>query len=182
MLGLCCHLLDSFIHNIQSCTLRQDGRGLGQCTSCSTVWGSRVSSSARESVFLGNFAGDHTPQWAITRFMGTLLEQASDLLPPCFYSLQVLRYFDYVFTGVFTFEMVIKVSAERARDPRDSTLKNATLRRWLPQGIRNVWCVRAAARTGRSERGAWGKPGQGDESREVTGIDPAGPCGPRGEL
>lgn len=24
-------------------------------------------------------------------------------------SLQVLRYFDYVFTGVFTFEMVIKV-------------------------------------------------------------------------
>lgn len=27
-----------------------------------------------------------------------------------FPSLQVLRYFDYVFTGVFTFEMVIKVS------------------------------------------------------------------------
>lgn len=24
--------------------------------------------------------------------------------------LQVLRYFDYVFTGVFTFEMIIKVS------------------------------------------------------------------------
>lgn len=28
--------------------------------------------------------------------------------------LQVLRYFDYVFTGVFTFEMVIKVRASRA--------------------------------------------------------------------
>lgn len=27
--------------------------------------------------------------------------------------LQVLRYFDYVFTGVFTFEMVIKVKAFR---------------------------------------------------------------------
>lgn len=27
-------------------------------------------------------------------------------------SLQVLRYFDYVFTGVFTFEMVIKVSGQ----------------------------------------------------------------------
>lgn len=27
--------------------------------------------------------------------------------------LQVLRYFDYVFTGVFTFEMVIKVRATR---------------------------------------------------------------------
>lgn len=27
--------------------------------------------------------------------------------------LQVLRYFDYVFTGVFTFEMVIKVKASR---------------------------------------------------------------------
>lgn len=26
---------------------------------------------------------------------------------------QVLRYFDYVFTGVFTFEMVIKVNASR---------------------------------------------------------------------
>lgn len=25
-------------------------------------------------------------------------------------TLQVLRYFDYVFTGVFTFEMIIKVS------------------------------------------------------------------------
>lgn len=29
-------------------------------------------------------------------------------------SLQVLRYFDYVFTGVFTFEMVIKVRAPQA--------------------------------------------------------------------
>ena len=28
----------------------------------------------------------------------------------CSVSLQVLRYFDYVFTGVFTFEMIIKVS------------------------------------------------------------------------
>lgn len=27
--------------------------------------------------------------------------------------LQVLRYFDYVFTGVFTFEMVIKVTSSR---------------------------------------------------------------------
>lgn len=27
--------------------------------------------------------------------------------------LQVLRYFDYVFTGVFTFEMVIKVKISR---------------------------------------------------------------------
>lgn len=26
---------------------------------------------------------------------------------------QVLRYFDYVFTGVFTFEMVIKVKVSR---------------------------------------------------------------------
>lgn len=29
--------------------------------------------------------------------------------------LQVLRYFDYVFTGVFTFEMVIKVKASREK-------------------------------------------------------------------
>lgn len=29
--------------------------------------------------------------------------------------LQVLRYFDYVFTGVFTFEMVIKVKAFREK-------------------------------------------------------------------
>lgn len=29
--------------------------------------------------------------------------------PGLFLSVQVLRYFDYVFTGVFTFEMVIKV-------------------------------------------------------------------------
>lgn len=27
----------------------------------------------------------------------------------CLQNLQVLRYFDYVFTGVFTFEMIIKV-------------------------------------------------------------------------
>lgn len=32
----------------------------------------------------------------------------------CTLSLQVLRYFDYVFTGVFTFEMVIKVRAPQA--------------------------------------------------------------------
>lgn len=32
------------------------------------------------------------------------LQQSTHVL-----SLQVLRYFDYVFTGVFTFEMVIKV-------------------------------------------------------------------------
>ena len=50
----------------------------------------------------------------MTRFMGATPEQANDLLPPCFSPLQVLRYFDYVFTGVFTFEMVIKV---RARAP-----------------------------------------------------------------
>ena len=30
--------------------------------------------------------------------------------PSVSHSLQVLRYFDYVFTGVFTFEMIIKVS------------------------------------------------------------------------
>lgn len=72
-------------------------------------------------MFLGDFSGDDTPQWAITWFLGTLLEQASDLLSPCFYPLQVLRYFDYVFTGVFTFEMVIKVSAERARGLRESS-------------------------------------------------------------
>lgn len=29
---------------------------------------------------------------------------------PAWFCLQVLRYFDYVFTGVFTFEMIIKVS------------------------------------------------------------------------
>lgn len=28
--------------------------------------------------------------------------------------LQVLRYFDYVFTGVFTFEMIIKVSGMKS--------------------------------------------------------------------
>lgn len=54
----------------------------------------------------------------MARFTGALLEQASDPLPPCFYPLQVLRYFDYVFTGVFTLEMVIKVSA---RAPQDLT-------------------------------------------------------------
>lgn len=36
-------------------------------------------------------------------FSGKLLQSTHAL------SLQVLRYFDYVFTGVFTFEMVIKV-------------------------------------------------------------------------
>lgn len=41
---------------------------------------------------------------------GVLLEQASEPVP-LFCPLKVLRYFDYVFTGVFTFEMVIKVSA-----------------------------------------------------------------------
>lgn len=54
------------------------------------------------------------PGAGMTRFMGATPEQANDLLPPCFSPLQVLRYFDYVFTGVFTFEMVIKV---RARAP-----------------------------------------------------------------
>lgn len=125
---------------------------LVQCTSYPTVCGSCVSSSSWGIVFLGDFAGDHTPQWAITRFRGTLLEQASDLLPPCFYPLQVLRYFDYVFTGVFTFEMVIKVSAERARDLRGSSASRMPpWHRWLAQGIRNAWCVGTAARTGRSE-------------------------------
>lgn len=151
MLGLCCHLLDSFIHNIQIVLSDRMGGALGQCTSCPTVCGSRVS-SAWESVFLGDFAGDHTPQWAITRFMRTLLEQASDLLPPCFYPLQVLRYFDYVFTGVFTFEMVIKVSAERARDPRESSpSRMPPWHKCLARGIRNAWCVGAAASTGRSK-------------------------------
>lgn len=37
-----------------------------------------------------------------------------NLLPCPVCVLQVLRYFDYVFTGVFTFEMVIKVRASRA--------------------------------------------------------------------
>lgn len=32
------------------------------------------------------------------------------LFPSTTCVLQVLRYFDYVFTGVFTFEMVIKVN------------------------------------------------------------------------
>lgn len=68
-----------------------------------------------ETLLSGDFAGRRTPQWAIARFTGVLLEQANDPLPPCFY-LQVLRYFDYVFTGVFTFEMVIKVSASTPRD------------------------------------------------------------------
>lgn len=33
-------------------------------------------------------------------------------------SLQVLRYFDYVFTGVFTFEMLIKVRQESTTSSR----------------------------------------------------------------
>jgi len=37
------------------------------------------------------------------------------LLPFAVRVLQVLRYFDYVFTGVFTFEMVIKVKASREK-------------------------------------------------------------------
>lgn len=32
--------------------------------------------------------------------------------------LQVLRYFDYVFTGVFTFEMIIKVSGNTRRQSK----------------------------------------------------------------
>lgn len=36
-----------------------------------------------------------------------------NLLPCTVCVFQVLRYFDYVFTGVFTFEMVIKVRASR---------------------------------------------------------------------
>lgn len=64
--------------------------------------------------------------------MEAVLEQASDPRPPCFYPLQVLRYFDYVFTGVFTFEMVIKVSVKKARDPRDSAPSRMPLwHRWV---------------------------------------------------
>lgn len=59
--------------------------------------------------------------------------------PACFYPLQVLRYFDYVFTGVFTFEMVIKVSA---RAPQDSALSRMPpwCKRLTPE-IGNAWCV-----------------------------------------
>lgn len=46
---------------------------------------------------------------------------------PCFYPLQVLRYFDYVFTGVFTFEMVIKVSAKGFCSLKNSPLAQAGL-------------------------------------------------------
>lgn len=79
------------------------------------------------------------PQWAIARFTGALVEQASDPLPPCFYPLQVLRYFDYVFTGVFTFEMVIKVNARAPWDSAPSRM--APWCRRLAPGIRNAWCV-----------------------------------------
>lgn len=105
-----------------------------------------------ESLFLGDFAGGHTLQWAFTRFLGTLLEQASDLLPLCFDPLQVLRYFDYVFTGVFTFEMVIKVSAERAKiQGKLHSQECHPGAGGFPGGIRNAWCIGAAVRTGRSE-------------------------------
>lgn len=73
-----------------------------------------------ETLLFGDFAGGRTPQRAIARFTGVLLEQANDPLLPRFYPLQVLRYFDYVFTGVFTFEMVIKVSASTLRDSAPS--------------------------------------------------------------
>ena len=46
------------------------------------------------------------------------LRTACSLMVSVFCVLQVLRYFDYVFTGVFTFELVIKVRA--ARVPLDS--------------------------------------------------------------
>ena len=87
-----------------------------------------------ETLFLGDFARGHIPQWAMARFTGALLEQAIDPLPPCFYPSQVLRYFDYVFTGVFTFEMVIKVSA---RAPQDSSLSG------MPP-----WCKRPTPKIG----------------------------------
>lgn len=44
----------------------------------------------------------------VSGWAGFALQQ---LQSSCALSLQVLRYFDYVFTGVFTFEMVIKVRA-----------------------------------------------------------------------
>lgn len=39
-----------------------------------------------------------------------LLSNSLDNNDSCCAPLQVLRYFDYVFTGVFTFEMLIKVT------------------------------------------------------------------------
>ena len=50
--------------------------------------------------------------------------------------LQVLRYFDYVFTGVFTFEMVIKVRATRVHldSGAGGGHPSAPLGQCLPQG------------------------------------------------
>lgn len=136
--GLCCHLLDGFFHNTQIYTVRQGGRGhwaefalpsRAEQPSCFLLV---------ETVRVGDFAEGHTPQWSIAGFTWAVLEQASDPLPPRSYPLQVLRYFDYVFTGVFTFEMVIKVSAREL-----CTLKNGTL---AQEGIRNAGCVCRAAR------------------------------------
>lgn len=92
-----------------------------------------------EILLPGDFVGGHTPQWTKDRCTGALLEQASDRLLPCFYPLQVLRYFDYVFTGVFTFEMVIKVSARAPQDSAPSRMP-PWCRRLTPE-IRNAWCV-----------------------------------------
>lgn len=97
-----------------------------------------------ETLFLGDLARGHIPQWAMARFTGTLLEQANDPLPPCFHPLQVLRYFDYVFTGVFTFEMVIKVSARAAQDSALSRIP-PWCKRLTPE-MGNTWCVCGAAR------------------------------------
>ena len=93
----------------------------------------------------------------------------------------MLRYFDYVFTGVFTFEMVIKVSA---RAPQDSALSRIPpwCKRLTPE-IGNTWCLWSSEEVdvAESERGEWGK--QSREMRaEVTGTNQAGTWGPRDSL
>lgn len=44
----------------------------------------------------------------LNRLQNVFFLSSADILH-CILTLQVLRYFDYVFTGVFTFEMIIKV-------------------------------------------------------------------------
>lgn len=56
---------------------------------------------------------------------------------------QVLRYFDYVFTGVFTFEMLIKVSSERCRH--------------APQGAGGTWADSVCVITSAGSPGVAGR-------------------------
>lgn len=53
--------------------------------------------------------------WANKRACGLVATPGPLPFPFPVCVLQVLRYFDYVFTGVFTFEMVIKVKASREK-------------------------------------------------------------------